>query len=434
MSLRTPKNLRKLQRKLYVKADDEPEFRFYSLIDKAYRADTLWHAWQLVRRNGGQPGADGVRISDIVEMGEVEWLEALQTELRQEEYAPSPTLRVMILKPSGGSRPLGIPTVKDRVVQTAVKLVIEPIFEADFEDNAFGYRPERSAQQAVEVVHEELLDGRRDVVDADLSSYFDTIPHDQLMRSVRQRISDGRILALIKRWLEVPTIERDDDGTERTLAAGSEGTPQGGVISPVLANIYINRFLKFWREQNLDEALDARVINYADDFVIVTRGRADEALRVTKRVMESMGLALNEQKTKIRDVDKEPLDFLGYTFCWDHYRPTGRRYLSAQPAKSRIKRMKQKIRAWFEKALVRPWDQIVRRINQMLEGWGNYFSYGTCERAYRAIDQYTCERARKALRRRHGHGSRGRGRWPYEWLYGSAGGLRHIKDFSSTAG
>ena len=434
MSLPTPENLRRLQRKLYVKANDEPEFRFYSLVDKVYREETLWHAWRLVRENGGQPGVDGVSISDIEEAGGWEWLQAIQTELREGEYEPSPTLKVTIPKPTGGTRPLGIPTVKDRVVQTAVKLVIEPIFEADLEDNAYGYRPERNAQQAVEAVHEELLGGRRDVVDADLSSYFDTIPHDQLMRSVRQRISDGRILALIKGWLDVPTVEREDDGTERVLAAGAEGTPQGGVISPLLANIYINRFLKFWREQNLDEALDARVINYADDFVIVTRGHAEQALRVTKRVMELMGLELNERKTKIRDVDKEPLDFLGYTFRWDHYRPTGRRYLSAQPSKSRIERMKRKIRAWFDRALVRPWDQIVRRVNRMLEGWGNYFSYGTCERAYRAIDIYTCERARKALRRRHGHGSRGRNRWPYEWLYGPQGGLRHLKEFNSTAG
>jgi len=247
VSLQTPRKLRKLQRKLYKKAKDEPEFRFYALYDKIYREDILNHAWRLVRANGGAPGVDGTRIEEIEERGVTTWLGELQEELRAGKYKASPVRRVQIPKPGGGQRPLGIPTVKDRVVQMATKLVIEPIFEQDFEDNAYGYRPKRSALDAVKEVHDALSDGRTDVVDADLSSYFETIPHDKVMKSVARRISDGSVLKLIKMWLNAPIIEEDEDGTTRTEPAGQEGTPQGGVISPLLANLYMNQFLKFWR-------------------------------------------------------------------------------------------------------------------------------------------------------------------------------------------
>ena len=339
MSLQTPPKLRKLQRKLYKKAKDEPEFRFYALYDKIYREDVLYHAWKLVRANGGAPGVDGVELEEIEQRGATIWLEQLREELRAGEYEASPVRRVRIPKPGGGQRPLGIPTVKDRVVQMATKLVIEPIFEQDFEDNAYGYRPNRSALDAVKEVHEALEEGRTDVVDADLSSYFDTIPHNEVMKSVARRISDGSVLSLIKMWLKAPIIEEDEDGTKRTKPAGDHGTPQGGVVSPLMANLYMNRFLKFWRLQKLDERLDARVVNYAADLVILTRGYAEQAYQVTKRVMDKMGLTLNEKKTQIVDADEETFGFLGYEFGWEYFRKTGHTYIAAQPSKTSVSRL-----------------------------------------------------------------------------------------------
>lgn len=432
MSLTTPERLRTLQRKLYTKANQEPEFRFYSLIDKVCWRQTLRHAWRLVRENGGSPGVDGVSIVQVEQMGVEEWLDEIEQELGDETYTAQPVLRVTIPKPTGGERHLGIPTVKDRVVQTATKLVIEPIFEADLEDQAHGYRPQRSAKDAIEKVHHQLQKGRTDVVDADLSSYFDTIPHDQLLRSVRRRISDGRILELINMWLEAPIVEEDDDGTRRGRSNPGEGTPQGGVISPLLANIYINRFLKFWTHQKLDQRLNSRIVNYADDFVILTRGHAQEALEVTRRVVHAMGLKLNERKTRVCDVNQEPLEFLGYEFGWDVYKPAGRRYISARPAPSRMARMRQKVKTWLSRNIHSRWEFVTYKLNQMLRGWANYFSYGSVTKAYRKMDQYVYERAVSTLVRKHGREGQGKGRWSGGVLY-SQGGLRRLKDLAPKA-
>jgi len=431
VSLRTPEKLRTLQRKLYTKANQEPDFRFYSLIDKVCCRETLRHAWRLVRKNGGSPGVDDVTIEQIEERGVEKWLEEIEQELGDGTYTANPVLRVTIPKPTGGQRKLGIPTLKDRVAQTATKLVIEPIFEADLADEAYGYRPKRSAKDAVEKVHQELMEGRTDVVDADLTSYFDTIPHDQLMQSVRRRISDGRILKLIKMWLEAPVVEEDNDGTRRGCSNPGQGTPQGGVISPLLANIYINRFLKFWSQQGLNRKLDARIVNYADDFVILTRGHAKEALEVTRRVMKAMGLTLNEQKTRLTDVSEETLEFLGYAYGWDYYKPNGRRYLSARPAKSRVTRMKRKVKAWLGRNIHQRWGFVTHKLNQMLRGWANYFSYGSVTKAYRTIDRYVYDRAVATLVRKHGREGRGKGQWSKGVMY-SQGGLRRLKDLKPT--
>ena len=276
MSLETPEQIRSLQNKLYAKAKAEPTYRFYLLYDKVYREDILAPAYRLARSNGGAPGVDRVRFEDIEASGVEEWLAGLRKELRTETYRPQPVRRVMIPKPGGGERPLGIPTIRDRVAQTAAKLVLEPIFEADLSSSAFGYRPGRSAQDAVAKVHQALCDGYTDVVDADLSKYFDTISHDQLMKSVARRVSDGKMLRLIKAWLKTPVEETDERGNRRmTGGKGSRmGTPQGGVISPLLANIYINRFLRVFVERGKDREFAARLINYADDFVILSGGRA----------------------------------------------------------------------------------------------------------------------------------------------------------------
>jgi RNA-directed DNA polymerase len=272
MRLGTPEKIRILQRKLYCKAKAQPAFRFYGLYDKISRDDILRHAYGLARANAGAPGVDGMSFEQI-EASDLEvWLAGLREELISKTYRPDPVRRVTIPKPDGGERALGIPTIRDRVVQTAVKLVLEPIFEADFEDNAYGYRPARGAVDAVKEVHRLICRGYTDVVDADLSRYFDTIPHRELLQSVARRIADGSVLRLIRLWLKAPIEERDADGTRRMSGgtSSSRGTPQGGVASPLLANIYMNRFLKHWRLTGRGEAFQAHVVSYADDVRHIT--------------------------------------------------------------------------------------------------------------------------------------------------------------------
>jgi len=315
MSLATPEKIRILQRKLYRKAKTEPAFRYYLLYDKIYREDIFRHAYAVARANAGAPGTDGMTFAAIEASGLESWLAGLREELISKRYRPDPVRRVMIPKPDGGERPLGIPTIRDRVVQTAAKLVLEPIFEADFEDSAYGYRPARGAVDAVKEVHRLICRGYTDVVDADLSRYFDTIPHSDLMKSVARRIVDRHVLRLIKLWLKAPIEERDEGNGTRRINGGksnTRGTPQGGVASPLLANIYMNRFLKHWRLTGCGEAFRADVVAYADDFVILSCGYATEALAWTKAVMTKLGLTLNEAKTSVRNARQERFDFLGY--------------------------------------------------------------------------------------------------------------------------
>ena len=302
MRLQTPEKIRPLQRKLYLKAKAEPDFRFYLLYDKVYREDILFHAYRLARSNKGAPGVDGQSFEEIEAMGLEGWLSGIRDDLRAKTYRPEPVRRAMVPKPGGGERPLGIPTIRDRVVQGAVKLVIEPIFEADLEPSAYGYRPKRSAGDAVQAVHKLLCRGYTDVVDADLSKYFDTIPHAELMQSVARRIVDRNVLRLIKLWLKTPVGETDGDGKRRmTGGRGStRGTPQGGIVSPLLAALYMNRFLRYWRITGQGTRFRAEVVNYADDLVILSRGHAREALAWTRQVMTRLGLTLNEAKTSVR--------------------------------------------------------------------------------------------------------------------------------------
>src|SRR3954454_4803723 len=273
MSLATPEMIRSLQRKLYLKAKAEPDFRFYLLYDKIHRADILPHAYALARSNGGVPGVDGVSFAMIEAAGLEEWLARLQEGLVRKTYRPEPVRRVMIPKPGGGERPLGIPNIRDRVVQTAAKLVLEPIFEADLDPDAYGYRPGRGGVDAIKQVQRLVCRGHTDVVDADLSKYFDTIPHRELLQSVARRIVDRHVLRLLQLWLKAPVEETDASG-KRRMTGGKKstcGSPQGGVVSPMLATLYMNRFLKHWRKTRQGELFRARVISYADDVRRITR-------------------------------------------------------------------------------------------------------------------------------------------------------------------
>jgi len=423
MSLTTPESIRTLQRKLYCKAKAEPAYRFYLLYDKLHRDDILAHAYALARANAGAPGVDGMTFAAVEAMGQGEWLAAIRKDLVAKTYRPAPVRRVMIPKPGGGERPLGIPPIRDRVVQTAAKLVLEPIFEADLDPAAHGYRPGRSGANAIKVVHVLLCRGYTDVVDADLSKYFDTIPHQDLMRSVARRIVDRHVLRLIKLWLKAPVEERDDDGTRRMTGGKNsrQGTPQGGVISPLLANLYMNRFLKHWRGTGRGEVYRAQVVSYADDFVILSRGHAAEALAWTRRVMAKLGLALNETKTAIRDARRERFDFLGYSFGPHHYRKDGHWYLGASPSKKSVLRLKAKVSDILVPGNIGAWPEVRDRLNRLLRGWSTYFGYGTRLPAYRAVDNHVYDRVRYFLVRRHKVPSHGTRRFPREAVFGALG-------------
>ena len=418
-----PERVERLRKKLFEKAKREPGFRFYSLYDKVCWEETLWVAYRQARANRGAPGVDGVDFAQIESYGEGRWLGELRAELEAGRYRPQAVRRVRIAKPGGGERPLGIPTIRDRVVQTAVVLILEPIFEADFEDNAYGYRPGRSAHDALREVQERLWRGRAHVVDADIAKYFDTIPHAELLQAVARRVADGQVLRLIKLWLKSPVEERDDDGN-RCMTGGKrsrQGTPQGGVISPLLANIYIHRFLRHWRRTGASERLGA-VVNYADDFVILcaSRRQAEQSLVLVDRWMKRLGLAIHPEKTRLCEAWRESFDFLGYTFgpVWRFDRRS--RHIGARPSKKAQKRLKEKINALLYRGNPQPWPELRERLNRLLLGWVEYFRFGGTNQAYGAIRWHVAQRARSFLRRRHKL-PRGTGRFGAEEVYGRCG-------------
>src|SRR5215470_10654208 len=426
MSLEPPEKLRSLQGKLYDKAKAEPGYRFYLLYDKLYRADILAHAYALARHNAGAPGVDGQTFERIEAAGVGDWLAGVADALRTRRYRAEPVRRVMIPKPNGGERPLGVPSIKDRVVQTAAKLVIEPIFEADLEPNTYGYRPKRSARDAIREVHKSLCEGYTDVVDADLSKYFDTIPHCELLQCVARRIVDREVLRLIKMWLQAPVEERDENG-KRRLTGGKDrhcGTPQPGVASPMLANLYMNRLLKGWRNTKRGEQFDAHIVNYADDFVILSRGNAAEALNWTRQVVTRMGVTLHEAKTSIKQARQESFNFLGYTFGPHRYKKDGRWYLGASPSKKAVARIKEKVGNLLIPSNTGTWEEVRDRLNQILRGWSAYFSYGTRAAAYRAVRNHVYESVRHFLRRRHQVHSLGTDRFSIEEVFGELGVLQ----------
>jgi len=419
-----PDQVERLRKKLYEKAKREPDFRFYSLYDKMCWAETLHRAYRQAKANAGAAGVDGVRFEDIAAYGEDRWLAELRQELLEETYHPQPVRRVMIPKPGGGERPLGIPTIRDRVAQTAVVLLLEPIFEADFEENVYAYRPERSAHDALTEVLERLHAGQEHVVDADVKQYFDTIPHAELLQSVARRVADGKILRLLKLWLKSPVEERDGDGTRRMTGGknSKRGTPQGGVVSPLLANIYINRLLRHWRKTGMAKGM-GQIVSYADDFVIVcaSRRQAEDSLALVSHWLEELGLTIHPTKTRLCHARKEPFDFLGYTFGPNRHWQTGKRILSAQPSKKARKRLKEKINALLLRGNPTPWPELCLRLNRLLVGWAEYFSFGHTAGAYTAVRWHVIERVRRFLCRRHKLRVSGTNRFGYSEVFGKVG-------------
>jgi RNA-directed DNA polymerase len=313
------------------------------------------------------------------------------------------------------------------VVQTAAKLILEPIFEADLEPSAYGYRPNRSAQDAIQEVDKLLYKGYTDVVDADLSKYFDTIPHSELLQCVAKRVVDKHMLHLVKMWLKVPVEEREEKTGKKRLTGGKDndrGTPQGGVISPLLANLYMNRMLKGWKQRDRGEQFRASIVNYADDFVILSRGKATEALEWTRSVVTRLGLTLNEKKTSIRDARRERFDFLGYSFGPHFSRRTGREYIGYSPSKKSLKRIREKVGEHLEANNVKPWDEVRDQLNRKLKGWKAYFGLGSPWKAFEALDQHVEERVRHFLRRRHKVQSQGTRQFSMKRIYGELGVYR----------
>lgn len=421
--LKTPENIRELQRKLYRKAKQEKEYRFYLLYDKVYRLDILNHAYRLVKANKGAPGIDGETFESIEERegGAEKYLEEIAGVLKRKDYKPQAVRRVYIPKAAGGKRPLGIPVIKDRVVQMAAKIVIEPIFEADFQEFSYGFRPKRNAHQAVEDVKRHLLSGKTDVIDADISKYFDTIPHNKLMQLVAKRIVDKQILKLIKMWLKTPIVEEREDG-KKEYKGNEKGTPQGGVISPLLANIYLNVLDTLWVDKKVQDRLGARMVRYADDSVILCRGNTDRILKGVKLVLENLGLTLNEEKTRVVDAHQESFNFLGFSIGTKRGKKTGKIYPHTEPSKKALKHIRSEIKQLTtERFSATPTEMVIRRVNEVARGWVGYFRFGNCAKTMSSFKRYLVYRMRIYLRRKHHYRSFGYKAYPDRYYFDSLG-------------
>lgn len=424
-NLATPLSVQKLQTALHVKAKGQPGFRFYTLYDKVFREDVLRYAYACCKANGGAAGVDEEHFDHIEAYGLDRWIGEVAQELKEKTYQPHAVRRVYIPKQSGsGLRPLSIPTIRDRTVQTATKLVLEPIFEADLPDEQYGYRPERDALAAVRQVHHLLNSGHTQVVDADLSAYFDTVPHAELLQSIARRVVDRQMLHLIKMWLHAPVEETDERGrTQRTTRNRDEkrGTPQGSPLSPLLSNIYMRRFVMGWKHLGYERRLGARVVTYADDLVICCKGSAEQALHAMRLIMTRLKLTVNERKTHVCRVPDEHFDFLGYTFGRCYSTKNGRAFIGTRPSKKSVQRLLANIGE--QTAHNRTWlaaETVVLGINRSLYGWANYFKLGPVGRSYQLIDRYTTTRLRRWLRDKHPSARR----WTNEALHRDLGLVR----------
>lgn len=401
-NLTTPSSVQSLRTALQAKAKGSSEFHFYALYDKVYRADVLSHAYHRCRANGGVAGVDGERFEDIEAYGEAKWLEELAQALRQKRYEAQAVRRVYIPKPNGTSRPLGIPTIRDRVVQTATMVVLEPIFEADLPAEQYAYRADRTALDAVRQVHRLINVGHPEVIDADLSDFFGSIPHAELLKCVSRRVVDRQVLHLIKMWQTAPIEEIDARGRKKRTMANKRGIPQGAPISPLLSNLYMRRFILGWKQLGYEEAFGASIVNYADDLVICCRRGAEDALAAMRRVIQKLKLTVNEEKTRLCRVPQQHFDFLGYTFGRCYSTKTGHAYLGTRPSKKSMRRVKAAIsEATHKRTTLMSAEEVVEHLNRILRGWGNYFCLGPVSNAYKAIDNHTASRLRRWIYLKH---------------------------------